>query len=229
MKKIILTSLSFILSFTLTVNAQDCFKYLPGAGTSLETKHYDAKDKETGVSTLTILKRSHVDGGEKLDVRMESTSQETDSVFTTEYSYLCKNGKLYVDMSSYLGSKLDAYKGMQIEVDAENLELPTNPKAGQELPGGTVVASITNNGMPMGKVSVLIKDRKVEKLETIKTPAGSFDCFKIVQKTETKILFMKVKGSSAEWISEGAGVVKSESYNKKGKLVSYSVLSKISK
>jgi len=35
---------------------------------------------------------------------------------------------------------------------------------------------------------------------------------------------MKMETSSTEWFSKEVGMVKSESYNKKGKLISYSLL-----
>ena len=228
MKKIIST---LLLSFFLvaSVNAQNCFKYLPGEGAKMEIKYFDGKDKETGSAVIYILDKVNENGGEKMNVKIEQSSPETDSVYTMEYAYICKDGKMYVDMSSYLGKTLDAYRAMDIEIDAEQLELPNNPSEGQELPGGNVVAQLNSNGMAVGKISVTVQNRKVEKIETISTPAGSFKCFKIVQETETRILLVKIKGSSAEWISEDAGVVRSETYNKKGKLLSYSLLYKLEK
>lgn len=229
MKKSILI-ITVLLFAGLQGFTQDCFKYLPTEeGTKMETKHYDKKDRETATSTLTILKQTATGDEEKIDVKLESTSPEMDSVITNEYAYICKDGKLYVDMNPYFGNQLDAYQNMEIELDGDRLELPSNPVAGQKLPGGTVVAKVTNQGMPVMNISVSISNRRVEKVETIKTPAGEFKCFMIKQDAITKLGFIKVHSSSAEWIAEGAGIVRSESYNKKGKLVSYSVLNSISK
>ena len=225
-----LIALAIVIMAGFSAKAQDCFQYFPQKeGTVMESKHYDKKDKETATSTLTILKKTEKGSEQRIDVKMESTSPQSDSVFTQEYAYICKDGKFYVDMSAYLGNQLAAYQNMSMEVDADNLEIPTNPKEGQQLPGGTVKAKITNQGMPLMTITVTITDRKVEKWETIKTPAGEFKCFKIIQKSESKIGFIKVKASSAEWIAEGTGVVRSEAYDKKGKLVSYTVLSKLTK
>ena len=38
---------------------------------------------------------------------------------------------------------------------------------------------------------------------------------------------VKIEGSSTEWYSEGIGMVRSESFNAKGKLTGYSVLTKL--
>jgi hypothetical protein len=59
--------------------------------------------------------------------------------------------------------------------------------------------------------------------ETLNTPAGKFDCFKISQKVFMKTLG-KIEINSIEWYSEDVGMVKSETYDKKGKLKTYSLL-----
>jgi hypothetical protein len=38
---------------------------------------------------------------------------------------------------------------------------------------------------------------------------------------------MNIQTSAVEWIAEGVGIVKTESYNKKGKIESYQVLTKL--
>ena len=228
MKKNIITSFIFVLALSMATNAQDCFKYFPQKeGTRMETTHYDKKDKETSTAIMTILKKTNTSGEQRIDLRVESTSEGMDSTIANEFAYICKNGKTYVDMSSYMGNELSKYQGMEVEIDAGKLEIPNNPKAGQTLSDGTVTASISNSGVPFMKITIRIFNRKVEKLETITTSAGTFNCFKLTQNSESKVAFMKVKGSTVEWYAEKVGIVRSESYDKKGKLLSYSVLTKI--
>jgi hypothetical protein len=75
---------------------------------------------------------------------------------------------------------------------------------------------------------VKIFNRKVEAKEDITTPAGNFTCYKISYDMEssTKVMGMnnKVNLKGVDYVSEGTGVVKTESYNKKGSLSSYSLL-----
>lgn len=225
MKKNVFTLFFAIFALTMTTKAQDCFKFMPQKeGTVLETTQFDAKKHKTGVSSLTILTRTST----QLNVQLESKDAKTDSVYKVEFAYICKDGKMYVDMKSYLGNQLANYPNGNITVvDAGELEIPSDPKEGQELPGGTVLVSIMQQGISIMKIGVTVSNRKIEKLETIKTDAGDFECFKITQDTESKMGFIKVKGSSAEWISDGVGVVRSESYDKRGDLVSYSVLTAV--
>ncbi|MFN0275221.1 MAG: hypothetical protein ACKVPJ_05725, partial [Chitinophagales bacterium] len=54
---------------------------------------------------------------------------------------------------------------------------------------------------------------------------GSFECVKFSETIHMKMLF-KVTAKSITWMAEDVGVVKSESYNDKGKLEGYSLLTK---
>jgi len=47
----------------------------------------------------------------------------------------------------------------------------------------------------------------------------------LTQKVSTKMMI--VEGTSTEWYSENVGMVRSESYSKKGKLLGYSELTKL--
>jgi hypothetical protein len=72
-----------------------------------------------------------------------------------------------------------------------------------------------------------ISNRKVASIEKLSTPAGTFNAFKITYDIETHMGFITVKSSAAEWYCKKYGLIKSENYNKRGKLQSYSLLTKI--
>ncbi len=225
MKKILISiiSLFFIVNFA---DAQDCLSlYKHKKGTKIEMTDYDKKGKVTGKSVETVLSRSK----EKISLQIESYDIDADTVnFTSEYDMFCKNGNIYVSMKSYMDSKqMAAYQGMDIAIDASDIEMPSHPKSGQKLNDGNIKIVITNQGVKMMTLTIDITNRKVEKRENITTPAGTFDCYKLTYDISSKIGFIKVNGSAAEWYSEGVGKVKSENYNKKGKLMSYSELTSI--
>jgi hypothetical protein len=132
-------------------------------------------------------------------------------------------------MDAYLDkNSMAAYQNMDIKVDVEQMTLPSNLKAGQVLNDGRVTAEISNNGIKILTINTLITDRKVEGFEKVTTPAGTFDCVKITYTLETKMMF-KITMSGAEWFAKDVGVVKTEAYNKKGKLESSSMITKIEK
>ena len=73
-----------------------------------------------------------------------------------------------------------------------------------------------------------IKNRKVEKKESITTPAGTFVCYKVTYDMDMKVL-MRRSMKTAEWLAPGVGVVKTETYNQKGELEGYTELTKFVK
>ena len=74
-------------------------------------------------------------------------------------------------------------------------------------------------------MSVETTDRKVIGKETITTPAGSFNCFVITSTTDMK-MGMSQRSTSKQWITEKVGTVKSENYDKNGKISGSSLLTK---
>jgi hypothetical protein len=74
--------------------------------------------------------------------------------------------------------------------------------------------------MAMG---VEMKDRIVEGMETITTPAGTFECYIISYEVKTRMGLNKTN-TAKQWIAKGFGLVKQEDYNKKGKVISSSLL-----
>ncbi|GAB4244072.1 MAG: hypothetical protein Tsb0034_22190 [Ekhidna sp.] len=82
-------------------------------------------------------------------------------------------------------------------------------------------------------MDMMITDRKVEKVETLETPAGSYETYKITQKTTMTMNMMGIKktteSTSASWLARGVGMVKNESYDKKGSLIGYTLMTSFNK
>jgi len=62
----------------------------------------------------------------------------------------------------------------------------------------------------------------------VTTPAGTFDCIKMTQDTDVKAIF-KMKAKTTTWYTKGVGMVKTENYDKNGKVESSTVLTKFEK
>lgn len=77
------------------------------------------------------------------------------------------------------------------------------------------------------KLSTNIINRRVEAIEDIAVPAGSFQCFKLTGDIIATVMGKKANSSTAEWYAKGVGVVKSETYDKNGKLDSYIQLEEV--
>jgi hypothetical protein len=72
-------------------------------------------------------------------------------------------------------------------------------------------------------MTINITNRKVVGIESVTVPAGTYNCYKITYDIETK-LGIKVSSSAIQWMNKGAGSVKTETYDKKGKLLGSTVL-----
>ena len=118
---------------------------------------------------------------------------------------------------------MQAYQNMEVDVDASDFEMPNLDEAeGTQLKDGSIRIAI-GGGAPGLTMNISITDRKIEKKESYTSPAGTFDCIVLSQKVKTKMV-VNIEGSSKEWYSENVGVVRTESYNKSGKMTGYSLL-----
>jgi len=224
--KIIVTLLSVVLLIP-AAEAQDCKLFFPdNIGTLREMTNYDKKDRVTGRVHQTISNKNVSGGNISMDVVTVIYDDKDEELNRSKVTVGCENGVFKIDMSDYLGEMLEAYQEMDVEMKGDNLQFPPDISVGDQLPEGTINIKVSNSGITMVNMDVTIKNRKVERKEKITTPAGSFDCFKISYDTEAKTNFLTVNTSGVEWIAEGVGVIKIENYNKKGKLSSYSLLTK---
>jgi len=225
MKQLLLIAV-FCYSFVAALIAQDCPMYYPDKeNTQMEYKQYDKKGGLSGssVQKITSIKKSA--GSIEIAVSSESFDAKGKSLGTANLKARCEGGVFYVDMSNYLNQQsTDAYKDMEMTVEGGNLEMPSGMKAGDALKDGDLKMSFSSGGMTIMNMSVSITNRKVEAVESLTTPAGTFECYKISYDIATKV-GITVKMTGVEWYAKGVGMVKSESYNKDGKLQGSTVLS----
>jgi hypothetical protein len=201
-------------------------------GTEYEMTHYSDKDKVTGKSLSQILNIEDNAGVLTAHIKGTAFDKKGEEITSMNFEYICENGVLKMDMKKFIpkdmfGSDTD----IKFEMEGDYLELPKNLAVGQSLQDGMIEGKMTMEGNPaMANMTISIKifNRKVESMEDIATPAGSFTCYKISYDMEssTKVMGMnnKVNLKGVDYISEGTGVVKTESFNKKGNLSSYSLL-----
>lgn len=210
--------------------AQDCRVYFPDrVGSQREIKTYDAKGKLTGSNLQEIIARTP--GINSMSIKVKTTAYDADSkeITSGEFEVGCEQGVFKIDMSDYLSQMLQAYQSMEVEMTGDNLAFPSGMKPGDVLPDASMNIIVRSNGMQIMNMQVSITGRTVAGKETIKTEAGSFESFKITSNMVSKTKVITISSSAVEWISEGAGIVRSENYNKKGKLTSYMELSRFVK
>jgi hypothetical protein len=209
--------------------SQVCDNYFPAeVGTTWEITNYDAKNKIESIQKSSILSATESDGGLLVTIEVVSYDTKDNEVHRQTFTTYCKDGNFYIDMSTFLSpeSMGGEGSGAQMQMEAQNMELPSGITVGQKLPDAWIKVTMQADGMPtMFSQTINIVNRVVESFESMTTPAGTYDCVKITWDTQMKMVF-NVQTHSKVWYAKNVGTVRSEYYDKKGKLEGYSVLTK---
>jgi len=229
MQKIIRLHIVFlILLLSVNLFSQNCDLYFPlESGSNLKTLHFDNKDNLTGSTNIIINEKREIPGG----VAIQMTQNYVDikeNFFTSELLVECKNEVNYCDMQCFLdpGVMVD-YEGMDIEISADKLTFPPGASPGDHLEDGIISLVIRKDGTKELNMVVQVYDRKIVAEENIETPAGTYNCLKVTYNILSQYGFLHVNKSVVDWQNNEIGTVRSESFNKKGKLIGYSVLQEI--
>ncbi len=219
---------TILLIFAGGLKAQNCEAFYPmKQGSEREMKSYDKKDKLTGTNKQKVISVKDIEGGIAITVENQSFDSKDKLISMDNLTLTCQNGIFKVDMKNYLDpAAMKSMEGLEVSVDTRELEFPSDLQAGQQLRDGFIKMVASNMGIPMLTILVKIYDRKVDGMEDVTTPAGTFKCYKISQTTEVKSIG-KYTAKNIDWISKDVGTVKSETYDKNDKLIAHSVLTEI--
>lgn len=231
MKRILSLLIALALSTTLAIS-QDCTLYIPGEiGTELHYQITNGKGKVQGKYIHKMISKKESNGQtsfEMLQTFMDPQSPE-DILMQDTIHFRCKDNAFYIDMDQFLNkNQMEAFEGMEVKVVSEDLMYPPVLSPGMTLKDGSIKIEMTGGMMNMNMTTNII-NRKVEVHETISTPAGDFKCYKVSEDIESKMAFVNTKIHNIAWIAKDIGTIRSESYNKKGKLNEVTLLVKIVK
>ena len=221
--------LLFIVALYTAATAQDCGQFVNNVnGKKLTYINQDAKGNPQMTAVYTSTKKD----ASTIAVHAEIIDKTGKTMGTGDSEMICDGNNIKIDMKSFIpAGSLKQNMNIKMDGEAKYLTFPTGMQAGQSLDDGTVTLDIDNGGMKV-TMQMDFVNRKVEQAETITTNAGSFDCFKITYEATTK---MKIAGIGipfhmkvTEWFSPKLGRdVKSETYNKGGKLIGTMILDSI--
>ncbi|MEN0052139.1 MAG: hypothetical protein AAGC65_00650 [Mucilaginibacter sp.] len=229
MKKII-TICTLLLWCIQFAAAQNCNQFIGTVnGKKLIYLNQDGKGNSTGKLIYTANKKD----ASTVTVHSEVLDKNGKSIGGGDSEMICDGDAIKIDMKAFVPSaSMKQFSNMQMTGEAKYLAYPLNLKAGQTLEDGAVTIDMSNNGQSMSKVEMNITNRMVDKAETVSTNAGSFDCYRITYDATMKVKMMgigiPVHIKAAEWFSPKLGrFVKSETYDKKSKLIGSMVLDSI--
>lgn len=223
---ILLLFLKVTFGFSQTYRDLPCFVQ----GRTLIYETYDAKGNSGFEQTQTVISVSGSDTNQlKATVRTSLRNERGKEISNAEFKLLCSEEGFSMDMQIMIPVETqNAYKGMEAKAVSGNLLFPSLMSVGQSLPDGKVEVEYFNSGTRMAKVVVELTDRKVESMEEVKVPAGSYFAYKISAKsrvmTETMIMPLRIEFTTLTWFDQKTGIVRTESVRSNGKPDGYTVL-----
>ncbi len=141
-------------------------------GAIVDATTYDGAGKVLGLQTSTVTKVYNDADKVVSEIAIKTTNAGGKDEKNVAAIYKCDGENFELDMNFLRNSPGAA------NVKAAGMFFPLQLKAGQTLPDANHTINITSNGRNM-KISSRISDRKVEAKETVITPAGKFDAFRI--------------------------------------------------
>ena len=228
--KLKLIFIGMLLLLALPVTGQNCSKYYPmEEGITLEYTSYDGKGKTQGSVSYNVTDVIDDSSTSSATMIMKYMDDKGKEAFTSEFTYSCKGNIVTIDYESLMSNQmLEQFSDMEMEISGTDIELPNDLEVGMELPDANVIMKMSMSGINMNSQVDMI-NRKVEKQERITTPAGTFDCFVIYSENQSKMMMTSQNFPSRLWLAEDVGMVRQETYNKNGKLMSSTELTSLSK
>lgn len=218
-----------VLFISVISGISQCNEYYQlSNGSEWEMESYNAKGKLTGKQSQKVI--DFTSGANSFSATVNSVvfDQKNKELMQGDLKFECKDGTMVVDMRNFINEEqMKAFQSYEMQIESDNLEIPNNLTVGQTLKDGTITITTANSPIPM-TMSVKITNRKVVGKESITTPAGTFECYKITSKStvNTKMgIGMTFNYTTVEWLAPKVAVVKSESY-RNDKLQGHSLLTK---
>jgi len=232
MKKFFISALS-ILACTGMIHAQnDCSYLFPQTkGTSMTTKCYDANGNLLGTTNYMVSDENQNNLSSSSEIVYSMTDTQGNVVNTGTIENTCNAGNVYIKTESksdmgeatrMLSANINLMGSYLDYPDTYNPMDPFNGAFDRTEADLTLKVKDSN----VKPVKVRIYDRNFEKNEPINVPAGTFDASKISYMVEVNNENDNTtkKFKNVEWYSLGKGIVRAESYDDKGNLVDYTVM-----
>ena len=122
-----------------------------------------------------------------------------------------ENGTVTYDPKSLVGQIME---GMQVTVTGTPFQLPSNVKVGDTFGDYTITLNLAGI-----KTNTEVTGVKAVAEETLDVNGTSIDCVVIENTTVSKVIGIKQTTIQKIWYGHGIGPVKTNMYNKKGKLM----------
>lgn len=207
----------FVLICLLSIaglHAQDCknYYYMQNNKT-IEMTIYGKKGDVAGRNVYQVSNVQSSGPSVSSDVNSEMFDKKGKSIVKSAMSVRCTGGVMMIDMKAMIPAAQQQQFKMDAKAENVYIEYPNNMKPGDALKDANMTMDVNNNGMQQ-TLTMNVTNRKVEGKESITTPAGTWDCFKITSKNKINMkmgpIGIPMNIDQTEWFAPGFGVVKTE-------------------
>lgn len=220
-----LLTVFFVFSLILPVQAQDmCNQFFPFEHfKSMTFKSYDSRDRYEGSQTWEVIELKQEDGTKIAVVNLLVVDADGEELVLNEFTARCEGGTYYLSMEAAHLSQFseNIMEDIDIEIRGDDISLPNQISEGTNLPDASM--DLTFKGMITVNANMQITNRTVDERTTVSIPVGDIEAWKISYDTQVRV-GITVRGSVVDYVAEKYGTVRTESYNRRGRLQSYSVL-----
>lgn len=224
---------TLLLWAAMAATAQDCknFYYMTDNAV-VEMSIYNDKEELMGKQVYKIAEVEKKGSDLVSTFTTSFLDKDGKEVSTSQGKFKCNGVTIGLDMKMNIPGAPAGNMSAKMKSSDAYLSYPTTLRVGQFLADGAFHMESEVNGMPM-VLDLKISERKVEAKESITTTAGTWDCFKISYNIEMKASVMgagiPMELKATEWFAPGFGMVKTMSYNKNGKLMGSTLITKLEK
>jgi len=210
------------LIFFSNIFSQDCSNlYYFQSNKTIEMTVTNNKGKEAGKMTYKISNSQKTGSSVSATVNTEFVDSKGKTISTGANNVKCENGVMKMDMKVFIPAAQTAGSATGSDF---YLEYPATMNAGDQLKDGHLAMDAESSGGIKSSVEIDITNRKVEGKESVTTPAGTWECYKITAKNKitSRIagIGIPINMDVTEWFAPGFGIVKTESKTGKTEITS---------
>ena len=212
----------FFLSLTGILSAQDCSNYYYLQNNKIiEMTISNKNGKESGKMTYTISDSKKTGSITSATINSEFVDAKGKTITKGTNNVKCENGVMQMDMKVFIPPAQTSGSATASEF---YLEYPARMNVGDQLKDGHLAMDSESSGGIKSSVEINITDRIVEGKESVTTPAGTWECYKISSKNKINSriagIGIPITLNVTEWFAPGFGVVKTESKTGKTEITS---------
>jgi len=181
----------------------------------IEVTISNKKGKESGKLIYTISNVGQKGSATTATINSEFIDKNGKTVSKATNNVQCDNGVLMMDMKMFIPTAQQEQMGdFSGSASTNFLEYPSTMKEGDALKDASLSMDFKSTSGLGGHISIDMTNRKVEGKESVTTPAGTWDCYKITY--HSKMVFkmgigIPMNSDVTEWYAPGFGTVKTES------------------